>query len=249
MRYSEKIQTSAVIFDVDGTLVRESIRPFNTSSVKDDLFNTVLRQHFTSNMIDFGGAVTQGLTDWLIAEKAVSAVYPGYRIGREQWKDIAFEISGRFSILPPSHRHFRNLIPIDGIHLLLNRLKDSSLRLGVGTGNLRCFADAKLQQSALSDYFEIGAYGEDGKTRVDILSSLLTQLNVTANHRVVLVGDSEYDADAAATLGFRFIGVGPSFSGKGHVSPVEALPCCLHIRDFSDLSSILLFLEITYYTE
>jgi phosphoglycolate phosphatase-like HAD superfamily hydrolase len=92
---------------------------------------------------------------------------------------------------------------------VVRELRRAGAVVGIGTGNLRSGARLKLQSAGLADLFDgqKGGYGEDGKTRADILSYGARACDPTGKLPVVIVGDTPRDVLAAHEIGGRCIGV------------------------------------------
>ncbi len=232
-----------VLFDIDGTLVEEKQSAKSPHSIKDRLFNTVLNDFFNTKGIDFRHSSAEGLTDWLISERATAEIKADHTIQCSEWKSISSEITKRF-MLSSTDKTFPDLKILQGVQTLLDKLEDRSISLGIATGNLKCFAEAKLAQAGLLKYFTLGGYGDKGKTRIDILKNVISKAKVKNPKNIVLVGDTIHDAKAAQMTGIRFIGVGTS-----KMIDIDSLNSLaglvnLWVKDLSHVKSINYFLGL-----
>jgi phosphoglycolate phosphatase len=89
----------------------------------------------------------------------------------------------------------------------------SSFAVGLGTGNVREGARVKLQRVGLYDQFSFGGFGCDHEDRVELIrhgarsGARLLEAPLEAC-RVVVIGDTPKDVDAAKGIGAVCIGVG-----------------------------------------
>ncbi len=89
--------------------------------------------------------------------------------------------------------------------------------VGLGTGNIVLGARAKLEPFGLWDRFEFGGFGDDGELRADLIrcgaERGAAQLGLSrSDTRVVIIGDSTRDVEAANAIGAECLGVGTSGS-------------------------------------
>ena len=85
--------------------------------------------------------------------------------------------------------------------------------VGLGTGNVREGARIKLARVGLADRFAFGGFGCDHENRVELIRQGARggadRLGVpVASCRVVIIGDTPKDVDAAKGIGAECIGVG-----------------------------------------
>jgi phosphoglycolate phosphatase-like HAD superfamily hydrolase len=101
-------------------------------------------------------------------------------------------------------------------------LSRAGVAVGLGTGNVREGARIKLSRVGIHDRFAFGGFGCDHENRVELIRhgarSGAARLGVPLEDcRVVVIGDTPKDVDAAKGIGARCIGV-----GTGNFTP-EAL--------------------------
>lgn len=205
-----------VLFDIDGTLVtkHESFKG-ETHTIKEKIINNALNEFYQSKDIDFTKSISEGLTDWIIAERAVGEIFNQKIISKSEWANICQSVSNDFNKFNERGIDTRYYKVLPGVIDLLKYLDSIGVEIGIMTGNIKCFAKYKLYETGLLPYFNIGGYGENGKSRVEILQYLLTKVK---NTKVFLVGDTIYDGLAAEESGINFIGVGTSGLEKKQLS-------------------------------
>lgn len=88
-------------------------------------------------------------------------------------------------------------------------LRVAGATVGLGTGNLRRGAEAKLRSAGLDDLFDmdLGGYGDDGDDRAELLKTGALRCDPTGQLPVVVVGDTPHDVRAAHAIGAGCIAV------------------------------------------
>jgi len=92
------------------------------------------------------------------------------------------------------------------------------MALGLGTGNVAEGARLKLEHVGLYHHFAFGGFGDDHELRVELIRRGAERGAASLGHslsacRVVIIGDTPKDIDAARGIGAESIGVGTgSFS-------------------------------------
>lgn len=98
----------------------------------------------------------------------------------------------------------------DGINELLSSLKENSVLLGVATTKYQPFADKIINMLKLDRFFDFiggATAGTERRTKEKVIHYSLENLGATADSRVIMVGDTKFDAEGAAKVGCDFIGV------------------------------------------
>lgn len=114
--------------------------------------------------------------------------------------------------------HFRDMTQREGIQLyeaypgiseLLNELKQLGRRLAVVTSKIDHIAKETLAKTGLIDYFEFISAQQPNAVvdKEEILAKALSELNVTDNSKVVMIGDRRHDVEAAKVHSIDSIGV------------------------------------------
>jgi len=103
------------------------------------------------------------------------------------------------------------------VHPGVRTTVDAAVKLGhavgLGTGNIREGARAKLERVKLFSPFSFGGFGDDHESRPELIrAGALRGAQVLgvelANARVVVIGDTPRDVQAARAIGARCLGVG-----------------------------------------
>lgn len=103
----------------------------------------------------------------------------------------------------------------NGIYDLLEFLKQKNYKLGVATYKREDYAINLMRYFKFDAYFDsiCGADNENKLTKFDILVKCKNSLSLN-NNKIIMVGDSYHDAQAADELGIDFIGVTYGFGFK-----------------------------------
>ena len=200
----------ATIFDIDGTLV-ESFGFDDAcyiSAIKEVLGEVYIHDDWSKykNVTDTG-SLQQIMEENKIQEK-------------EQIK----EVRTKFGEL--IRQHFQNggeCRPKEGaIHLIDKLLTSDGYEVGFATGGWRHTAKMKLRHAGFNLKNTVLTSSDDGDERVFIMQKCLFALG-NCFHRIVYIGDAEWDMQATEELGWHFIGVGTRLKGK----------CEFWVEDFS----------------
>jgi len=185
---------TVLLFDLDGTLLntggagrRAMIGACVALHGRDDTF------------VNFSFA---GMTDKAIARHALThATAASDDAAIDHFLDTYVRLLEEE--LPKSERY--EILP--GVLALLERLANRpNVAVGLGTGNIKRGAYAKLSRGQLHGAFAFGGFGCDAENRVELLRAGATrgadQLGKSlADCRVVVIGDTPKDIAAAKGLG------------------------------------------------
>jgi HAD superfamily hydrolase (TIGR01509 family) len=106
-------------------------------------------------------------------------------------------------------RYLPELQPAPGSRPLLSRLHDDGFRLGVATSGSKADVGALLERAGVQDLIRDIATADDvdaSKPDPDVVHAALRKLDCPVN-RVIMVGDTPYDVEAAQHAGARIIAV------------------------------------------
>lgn len=144
--------------------------------------------------------------------------------------------------------HFRDMMQREGVQLyeaypgipeLLNELKQSGRRLAVVTSKIDLIAKETLAKTGLTDYFEFVSAQQPNVVvaKEEILAKALSELNITDNSSVVMIGDRRHDVEAAKAHDIDSIGV---LWGYGDREELENEGATHIVADTNELRQLLL---------
>lgn len=182
-----------ILFDVDGTLIRPC--GLGRKSL-DDAFASLFGVAGAFDGIRFHGRMDPDIfADGLDRAELDRAIH--YPPALEAYlAGLASEVEEHESLV------------LDGILTLLDALsaRPGEVRMGLVTGNVEAGARLKLSRDELWPRFTTGAFGGDADTRAGLIG-LATERAMESFERVVYVGDTEYDVEAARGAGVRAVAV------------------------------------------
>ncbi len=195
----------AVLFDIDGTLLRAA-RRLEYRELMCAMLAEIFGTEGRLREVDFAGR-----TDLAIYRDALApAGIDGERIRAAvpRLEQASVEIVRRMA------RTGTAFVLCPGVRELLDALAaDERFVVTLLTGNLEALAHAKLQAAGIGDYFRVrGAYGSDAEDR-DLLPAIAARR--LAEHlgrpipaaRMVVVGDTPRDIACARHYGARVLAV------------------------------------------
>ena len=221
--------THLVLFDVDGTLIQCSSRVPGANRVQEEAFTVALREAWgvDGGLRDLEHA---GKTDkWILRElfelkRAAGAPLPQPLPAAVDAAAAVMERHVGAAIASGAMAGGLQLLP--GVAPLLERLRGSGrVILGLVTGNLQAIALAKMGALGLArGYFATGGFGSDGEDRAQLIRLAVRRAEAAlgvrgAALRVVHVGDTPRDVDAAFRAGAFCVGVA---TGKFSAAELEA---------------------------
>ncbi|MDH3284888.1 MAG: haloacid dehalogenase-like hydrolase [Acidobacteriota bacterium] len=225
--------TSAVLFDVDGTLVRlgGAGRAALVRAAADETRLPEERVREVVEAIDF-----RGTTDTLIVEKIRAGL---------QLEDDGARLMRRYLERLPATVADRERTILPGVRDLIDTLEGRQPRTVVGllTGNVRDGARIKLSAFGLGHLADRpGGFGEDGRSRAEIAGVALSRLRSAgvSEGRAVVVGDTEHDVTAARSAGAAAVAVATGWTPR---ETLEASRPDLLLADLSDPSGLLGLLD------
>ncbi len=118
------------------------------------------------------------------------------------------------------------------IHLINKLITADCYKVGFATGGWKHTAKMKLQHAGFNLKNTILTSSDDGDERVTIMKKCLSMLG-NCFHRIVYIGDAEWDIEATEKLGWHFIGIGARLKGK----------CEFWIEDFSSHDTFMKMLH------
>jgi phosphoglycolate phosphatase len=218
-----------VLFDIDGTLL--SAGPVARDSILRALETAfgwrATSEHQNREKYDFSGKTDPQIVRELVLEE----------VGRERFEaGLAEALRLYIEELERGLVH-GTVVPKPGISALLGRLAaESSVTLGLLTGNLEPGARLKLAPPDFNRYFPFGAFGSDSADRYELPGVAVERALAHAGRRftgksVVIVGDSVHDVACGRALGVRSVGVATGITSLERLAAEN--PDAL-FADFSD---------------
>ena len=130
----------------------------------------------------------------------------------------------------------RNSRLCPGVLPLLDALTNENVTLGLGTGNFRRAAEAKLAPLGVWNYFIDGGFGDDHPDRTELLAAGLERLRRHSNDGadVVVIGDTGHDIEAGHAIGAKVVAVKTGYAQPGELDDADVL-----LDDLSDLDRSL----------
>jgi phosphoglycolate phosphatase-like HAD superfamily hydrolase len=193
------MSATVLLFDIDGTLVatggagrRAMVAAFIELYAKGEVFEGLSFAGMTDRAIVRYGVVTAAGT---CDEAAIDRALEAYLVHLE-----------RELLSAEGYRVF------PGVHDILAGVRGHAA-IGLGTGNVKRGAYAKLAPAALGSHFAFGGFGCDAEDRAAVLRSGARRgaesLGVAVSEcRVVVIGDTPKDVAAAKGIGAECIAVG-----------------------------------------
>lgn len=212
-----------LLFDLDGTITdpKEGI----TKCVQYALSKFDIEEECDNLLSFIGPPLTDSFMDFYGFDKQKAELAIKYY--RERYAKIGlFENSA-----------------IDGIHEVLEKLKNSGYTLAVATSKPTCFAISICEKYDFSKYFDIIMGSELDGTRTkksEIIYEVLKQLNANPEE-TIMIGDRKYDIIGAKEVGTASIGVRFGYAEDGELekagadfivgTPNELLTCILEMKN------------------
>lgn len=191
-----------VLFDIDGTILRGG------TEVHRAAFGHVFDTVYGEPSLSLEGISAAGRTDmWLVAEPLRRQGVAGEVI----WEHLprAFDVMNDYVERNIDDLHDRVL---PGVPEVLAGLHTQGAWLGLLTGNLEPIALAKMRAAGLAHYFDTGGFGDESEIRSRLVEVALAKAGRQAGasippRRVVIVGDTPLDIEAAHAHGTQAAGV------------------------------------------
>lgn len=192
---------SLVLFDIDGTLLRGAAQHH-----RDALIEGIRR--VTGHQTTFDGIPTSGMLDRDLIVVMLRACGESETRIRKSLNRIVAECQACYAAnCVPDLREFVCV----GVRETLEKLRARSAVIGLVTGNLSTIGWKKIERAGLREYFSVGAFAEDGRTRARLARvaawGAKRQGLVSKEARISLIGDHMNDIQAAKANGFQSVAV------------------------------------------
>ena len=199
---------TGIIFDIDGTLT-------NTTKVDDKCFIKSFKNVFEIDISNQDWLELTNVTDWGITEEIILKNWNRIPTKIEYSKMISEFVKQLHSELKENEKQFQE---INGASNFIKFLRTKpNITIGIATGGWEKSANLKLKSIGI-DSAEF-AFGNSNhfKTREDILSKVITELNYNWNNeinRIIYFGDGIWDYLTCKKLNIEFIGIDNSKNNK-----------------------------------
>ncbi len=189
----------AIIFDLDGTLLdrNSSLRRF----VKQQ-HDTYLHGHGAVSGDDYiKHFLHYDDNGYVSKEKVYARLKDRYQWDHRVSEELYADYQNTF------HDH---CVPIDGLHTLMNDLKNSTLKTGLITNGLTTFQNRSIEALGIRDYFDCVLISEEEgikKPAEQIFERCLKRLDVKAAEAIYVGDHPDNDIRGAARVGLKTIWV------------------------------------------
>lgn len=207
----------AVIFDIDGTLL-DSV----------DLH----AQAWVDAFAHFGVETDPALVRRQIGkggDELMPVFLPPDRVAREGETIEAYR-SDLFK-----REYLDRVRPFPGVRALFERIRAADLRIALGSSGKKDEVEHYQELLGIADLVDVVTSSDDverSKPHPDIFESALKKLAPLEPRSILVVGDTPYDAEAAAKAGLSTIGV---LCGGFPAADLSKAGCIAIYRDLQDL--------------
>jgi phosphoglycolate phosphatase len=220
------MRDTLLMFDIDGTLI-------SGSRAGREAFVLAIQDCLRMN-VDLSSLNLPGKTDQAIMHEIISD--HGLPKDTATWDCLLQAFIRRLEegLRASPGRPCPGVKPLlDAVHAL------PEYALALGTGNVERGARLKLGAHDLNRYFPIGGFGDD-----DVLRDVLIRRGITRARahygasfdRVVIIGDTPFDIDAARANDAYSFGVA---TGRFSVAELRAAGATLAMDDLTDIDAVL----------
>lgn len=197
-------QRTILLFDIDGTLL-------HADGAGRSAFEATIAER-TGVADSLAGVDLRGMTDVAILAAGLTAA----KLDAAQQLDGPME-ARYIELLNQELNASTEVKILPGVLELLDALAIAGphLAIGLGTGNLRQGAYAKLGRVGLSERFGFGGFGSDALARSELLAAGARRGAANwglepSQCRVVVIGDTALDIAAGLAIGAEVLAVGTS---------------------------------------
>ncbi len=203
------IPLDAILFDIDGTLVRRT-GPHHRQALVEAVTMVTGRETTTEGIPVHGMLDPDILTLMLrgagLAESEIESSMPAILETAQDVYDATVPADLRDKTCP-------------GVRELLENLQSKGVPMVLVTGNLTRIGRRKLERAGLLDYFRFGAFGEMAPTRGGLARIAIAEARaaglIPENPRIALIGDAPQDILAARENGILSIAVRTGITPPG----------------------------------
>lgn len=202
----------AVLFDVDGCLI-------STGGAGTNAWRHAF-ERLHEIPADIGQFTEAGMTDPEVGRQTFVRV-----LGRDPTEREMGRLLGAYlERLAEEVDRSAGYRVMPGVEVLLPRLIDAGMLLGIVSGALETAAYIKLERARLNRFFTFGGYGSDSADRAALTRLAIERCGRLHGHaldpaRMLVVGDTPRDVEAGRAAGAVTVGVA---TGKYSVPQLEA---------------------------
>lgn len=229
------METTVVLFDVDGTLV-------DTAGAGRYAFQAAFLETFGVDAVTQAERTVRfaGMTDLrIIKALAVAGGIPGHELESKN-RSLLESFYSHLELETERLRGKSRVLP--GVVPVLERLGSMDrVFTGLITGNLERGARIKLAPFDLNRFFPTGGFGSDHADRSQVAKIAAEKMNRYHGidippGRIVVIGDTEHDITCARANGFRSVAAQHSWVSKDRL--MAANPDA-YLPDFTDIPQVL----------
>ena len=178
----------AYLFDIDGTLLRDSDRIHMNSFA-------LSIERVTGIAVTLDGVAVHGSTDTAILSEACRRAGIPAEILEPQVEAILEAM--RQTVQDRRHEMHLRLMP--GVEETLRHLARKGALLGVATGNLEMIGWIKIEEAGLREWFRFGGFSDHFPIRAELVGDAARKARelAGADARICVVGDTPRDIEAA----------------------------------------------------
>ncbi|HEY3990150.1 MAG TPA: HAD family hydrolase [Acidobacteriaceae bacterium] len=193
----------AYLFDIDGTLMRDSGRVHYNAVSKACL-------EVLGHPLSLEPVAVAGSTDPRILSDAFAAA----GIADEIWRPHRPRLLEAICAVVERDAESMQLTIMPGVVDALRHLAARGKWLGVATGNLESIGWLKLERSGLREHFTFGGFSDAHEQRAEMIAAAATRARELAgrNASIVIVGDTPSDIAAARANALPVIAVATGHS-------------------------------------
>ncbi len=225
-------------FDIDGTLIWR--KNGDKITLKSSCFNYALSSVIglrDVNYLTVLGKRIYGLTDKSVLKLTLMELGYAKDLYYEKEADLFRAIDEYFE----GHRNKLDefeYLPNPGAEEFLNLMRNTNVRMGLVTGNIKKHSEWKMRGVGLDGYFTTGAFGEDGEDRVNILETAVKRNGDIEKSRICHFGDSPLDLEAARKLGLKGVALARNGGGTHSREELEKTDYGLIIDGWHEIGKI-----------
>jgi phosphoglycolate phosphatase len=206
--------SALVLFDIDGTLIRKA-GPHH----REALVEAVRR--VTGLETTTVGVPVQGMLDRDILQIMLTNAGASKASIRRAMPDLVRQAQAIYDRRCPNLE--RKVCP--GVRILLYRLFQRGIPVGLVTGNLSRIGWKKMEHAGLRRYFRFGAFAEHANDRAGLVRKAIRHARrerwIYNGSRISLIGDHENDILAAKANGIQSVAVATGLSPAAQLAALE----------------------------